>query len=203
MKKFLWGFIGLVFILLAILFTTGIPIPTITRVLDCEGFPVVVRADPHVRIQNFRLTIAGEISTKSKPEILKCATAILKREAAGKKLRDHAVKNITVTDENRLKINAFIRWYQNRYFHDGKNIDLTASFLPHDLGAIIKYSVDVRNVPPWFQDIIAKRSETTGEKIINKSDFGKLADFVSLDSIRLIQGEEYGAHIVLSMKFPR
>jgi len=148
MGKFFWGFIGLVSILLAILSTTGISIPTITRVLDCEGFPVAVQADPHVRIQNFRLTIGGEVSTKSKPEILKCSTAILKREAAGEKLRDHVVKNITVTGENRLKINAFIRWYQNRNLQDGKNIDLTASFLPHDLGAIIKYSVDVRNVPP-------------------------------------------------------
>ena len=203
MRKFFWGVIAIVALILTVLSTTGIPGPTIIRDIDCEGNPVTVQVDPHVRLQNFRLTIAGEVSTKSKVEILKCVTIILKREVSQRRLRDHDVKNITVTGPNSLKMKVFIRWYQNKYLRDGKNIDVNASIQPHDQGAIVKYAADVRNVAPWIQDLIVRPHKSSGEKIINKSDFGRIAEMLTLDSLQLIQGEDYRAHFVLSWKLPR
>lgn len=203
MKRVLLSGVTVLGILVTVLSTTGIPLPNLSYEVECEGEIVNVDVSPGVRIQDFNLVFALEVVTDSKPQILTCATKIMRAQVDGRKLRDHKVENIQITGEDSLKIRAFVRWYQNRNLHDGKTIDVNSSITPHQQGVVIHYSADIRNVPPWFQDLVVDKGDSRGERIIYLSDFNRFSDWITIRSIRLVEGSSFSAHVTLSLSMFR
>jgi len=197
MRKLLWGAIAIAGLVLTVLATIGIPMPSIARSFECAGNQIAVKAQPTLRIQDFGLAVAALVRSTDVKAIENCATAKFREKVEGSKLRDHAVWNIDVAGPDSVTAKAFVRWYQNRNLHDGKTIDASGSIEPHDEGALIKYSANIKSVPPWLEGLLTE--ESAGSMIVKKSDYLDDADWLNLKSVRLVQGKRYEGEVVVGI----